>query len=93
MNSKQKPTIMSPLEIPRLSPYWTKQKPTTHCFSDLHHSTRAQEEVDMPTVMSELKNRVPMELIQQHELADAKMVLFEEHLQDRRTHRWRKSRK
>ena len=90
MNLKQKQEIMGPLEIPRLSPYWTKQKQTTHCFSDMHDSITAQEEVDMPMVMSEFKNRVPMELIQQHELADAKMVLFEEHLLDRSTHRLRK---
>ena len=91
MDSSKKQGIMSPLKIPRLNGYWTKQKSGTSYFSDLDYSIRAQEEPEMLVAVSESMNREPMELVQQHELSDAKMVLFEEHVVDRRTRRMRQS--
>ena len=91
MDSSKKQGIMSPLKIPRFNGYWTKQKSGTFYFSDLYYSIRAQEEPEMLVAVSESMNREPMELVQQHELSDAKMVLFEEHVVDRRTRRMRQS--
>jgi len=62
MNMDKNQRKMTPLKIPKISGYWTKQKSTTIFFTDMHHSIRAKEELDIMILASELKNRDLTEL-------------------------------
>ena len=83
----------TPMLMPKLQCYWTKQKVATGYFAELFPAVGKDVELEPYQVSSNFKHRVSDDFAADYDLEEVNVFLFEEHVQKKRTQRMRNAKK